>query len=320
MSERERIESQAVQWILRREDASWCIEDQRQLDAWLDESAAHEASYWRLYHGWRLADNSGEAEQASRFRWPLPQEWIKPLVAIAASLVVAMVTGSIWFASAWQAPTPSIQYMTRHGQRGDLRLSDGTKVELNTDTSVRVAQSETSRGLWIDKGEAYFEVAHDPSRPFVVHAGDRNVLVLGTKFNLYRDKAGIIVSVVEGRVHLAPTGAADDSAGFVLVRGDIATAKGASTLIASDAIDRITRQLQWRKGLLSFDNTDLVSAAEQFNRYNQQQIVITDQALARMRIGGSFRADDPEGFARLLHQAFDIHAQFSKDKITLDRD
>lgn len=318
MSNHEQIEVQAARWLMRRQEPDWSSAQREELERWLEESFAHKAAYWRLEHGWELADTGDGDAVPSRARWThIPQR--RPgMLALAASLVIAILAGGIWMAGQWPRPVETVQYATQHGQRGTLQLSDGTKVELNTDTSVRIAQTEERRTVWIDDGEAFFEVARDPEHPFVVHAGARDIIVLGTKFNVYRVKGRVTVSVLEGRVRIADPAAGDENAnGAVITRGDMAIADGSSTLITSGALDRIERQLQWRNGIINFDNTPLYQAVEAFNRYNRQKLVVRDPALAQIRIGGSFRADNAKNFAELLRQAYGIETEISGDKIIL---
>lgn len=312
MSEREYLEERAARWLIRQEEPDWSPEAQKELDAWLEASLAHQATFWRLSHGWELANAAAPTSPSPRIRIP------KPVVALAASLALVVLASLFWFTPKWDRPVETIAYATGRGQMSKLRLADGTKIELNTDTSVRVEQSDRSRVVWVDSGEAFFDVAHDQVHPFVVHAGPRNIVVLGTKFNVRREKrAYMVVSVVEGSVRVANPSASGNLTSAVITRGDRAIVDGSSTLITSDGLDRIEHDLAWRTGMISFDQAPLARVVEEFNRYNKVQLAVDDPKIASIMIGGTLRAGNTAGFVRLLHEAYGITAERQGDKVIL---
>ena len=314
MKRQEAIEDQALDWLLRRSGPDWNAEEQAELDAWLDESMAHKAAFWRADHGWRQADrirslgfdnDDRTDDQPTRRRW-LPS-------AIAASLVLAVGIGTFALAPPFtDEPTPVVQqakFDTPVGGQKKIPLEDGSTVELNTQTVIRTVVNESRREVWLDAGEAFFEVAHRDDEPFVVHAGRKTITVLGTKFSVRRDGDGrVTVNVLEGRVRVDDDEAIQDRAA-IITAGDIAMSRGTSTLITRQAEKKVDAALAWREGLLSFDQAPLAQVVAEFNRYNRSRLVVTDAEAARIPIGGSFEASSADSFVRLLHDAYGLRIE-----------
>lgn len=313
MSDHAAIEERAVAWRYRQEQPDWSPEDQAALDAWLEESTAHRVAWLRTEYGWRkvgrLASLRSPNAPAAPERRPLTSFW-RP-AAIAASLALAVGMGSLALTGGFLHKA----YVTEVGGHATVPLADGTKIELNTDTKVRADLEKTQRTVWLDRGEAYFEVAHDASRPFVVYAGERKVTVLGTKFSVRRDHDRVIVAVADGRVRVEEVKAKKPPT--VVTRGDTVIAEPAAMLVTPKSIERVESELAWRRGLLEFDKSTLGDAAVEINRYNRKKLVVEDPQAAAIRITGSFEAENIDAFARLLRQAFGLNVQEEGDEIRI---
>lgn len=316
MNRADDIEERAALWVLRREEPSWSAAEQQEFDRWIQESDAHKAAYWRLEHGWREADRiasiGGYSPPSQRTRGIA---WWKPL-ALAASLLLVVSLVLLWpnvpFVGHEQVRT--MQFATAIGGHELASLPDGSRVELNTDTAIKAAMGERRRDVWLEKGEAYFEVASHLGREFAVHAGPRTVTVIGTKFGVRRDGARLVIAVVEGRVRLAE-GSGASQRSTILSAGEIAVAAERSTTLFTGSAEEVRERLAWRGGRLLFDGSSLAEAAREFNRYNRRQLVIQGTAAAGVRIGGSFEARNVEGFARLLRNAYGLKVELGDDKI-----
>ncbi|GAA0294938.1 FecR domain-containing protein [Sphingomonas oligophenolica] len=315
MSRAEQASDRAAQWIIAQEDGDWDANDQASFEAWLAEADGNKAAYWRLKYSWKEADRIGALGGKQRgpandrgYRWGRPG-WLP--AAIAASIVVLI--GIAY--TAWQPifrPNPSsvaAAYATPIGGRKMVDFSDGSHVQLNTATSVRATVTARKREVWVDKGEAFFEVAHLNGLPFVVHAGDRQVTVLGTKFSVRREGDAVTVAVLEGRVRVDQVADNHTVRSAVIVGGDIALARGPATLVTTRSEESVESTLAWRSGMLDFDQTSLSDAAAEFNRYNVRKMVITDPEAAAIRIGGTFPASDPDAFVRLLRNAYGLKVE-----------
>ena len=319
MSAASDIEQRAAEWLMRREEPEWSALDESEFDAWLQESLAHKAAFWRLDHGWRQADRIGalglDAPEPAGTRRPISGWW--PLAA-AASLATVLLVGGVELnrPAPTQTAAPS-HFSTPVGGRKTIPLVDGSKVELNTQTVVRAAVNDRRREVWLDQGEAYFEVAHLAGRPFVVHAGNRTVTVLGTKFSVRRDGEKVTVSVIEGRVRIDDAKQPEEVPTAIITAGDVAIAQGPSTLLSAKSQEGVAAALGWRDGILNFDHTSLADAAAEFNRYNNKQIVIGDAGTGEIRIGGTFQASNVDAFVRLLHDAYGLHVTATSNELKL---
>lgn len=313
------IEDKAIEWLIRREEPDWDVSDQAELESWLQQSVAHKAAFWRAEQGWREADRirsvgAGDAERPS-IRLAFVARWWP---ALAAASMIAVIGSAVTVSGLRHVFTPPqiARFDTPVGGRQTIPLSDGSKVELNTATAVRATIGGHGREIWLDSGEAYFEVVHDAGQPFVVHAGKQTITDLGTKFSVWRDGDRVTVNVLEGRV-LVQDAAIPDGHAAIIAAGDTAVANGPSTLIKAKSEDRVESALAWRDGLLSFDQTPLSDAATEFNRYNRKPIVILSPDVSSIRIGGSFQASNVDAFARLLRDAYGLKVREDDDGVKI---
>jgi transmembrane sensor len=314
MSDSASTEEISARWLLRREEADWSGEDQVELDKWLNSNMENKIAYWRLEHGWRKADRLAALQPPSSARAHGPRRlWRVSAVAVplAACLILCVLTVSSVDVARHKT------YVTEIGVREIVPLADGTKIELNTATTLRAAVNGQLREVWLDQGEVYFEVVHDPARPFVVHAGSRSLTDLGTKFSVRRNGDHVEVAVVSGRVQLDNEPLVRSSMPVTLARGDIATVQETSTFVVPNSIDKVEDLLSWRRGLLVFDQSTLADAASEFNRYSRKKLVITDPAIARMRISGRFESSNVDGFTRLLRLAYGLNVADEGDVVKI---
>jgi transmembrane sensor len=309
------IEERAALWRSRQEQPDWSAADQAALDAWLEESTAHRVAWLRMEYGWRKVGRLGVLRSPEGAAAPAPRRFIarwRP-AAMAAGLAVVLGLGSL---VATQDLGRKV-YATELGGHATVPLADGSKIELNTDTRLRATLAQEQRTVWLDKGEAYFEVAKDPSRPFVVYAGGRKVTVLGTKFSVRRDGDRVLVAVAEGRVRVDPLRPAAAIPPAVVTGGDVVIADQIATLVTPKSAARVESELAWRRGLLMFDKSTLGDAVDEINRYNRKKLVLDDADAAAIRITGSFEAENVEAFARLLREAFGLNVEENAEEIRI---
>jgi transmembrane sensor len=322
MSRSERAEIEAANWIISQSDGRLSDADQTEFDSWFAASEGNKAAYWRLKLGWEEADRIGalghDQASASFSRHRIVRRWWVPS-SIAASL--ALIVGAQVLTEksepARQEPVVSRAFATAVGARKSIGLPDGSRVQLNTGSKVRAAVTARAREIWLDQGEAFFEVAHNEAQPFVVHAGDRTITVLGTKFSVRREGAQVTVAVLEGRVRVDEPRSDQPTRSMIIVGGDIALAKGTSTMVTSRSDERVEDALSWRSGMLSFEQDRLSDIAAEFNRYNVRKMVVTDPEASAVRIAGVFPANDPEGFVELLRDAYGLKVQSTATTINI---
>lgn len=231
----------------------------------------------------------------------------------AGSLVAAL---ALWNLSPDREST-AVRVATAIGVQRQVALIDGSAVTVNTASAMRASFAAGERRVWLDRGEAYFEVAHDRRHPFVVFAGERKVTVLGTKFSVRRDGDTVTVAVAEGRVRVEDSDPAAPERAAIITAGDVAIARGRSMLLADRSEQRVQDALTWRRGVLTFDQVTLEQAVQEFNRYNERQIRLGDAQVARLRIGGSFEATNIDTFTRLLRDAFGLRVTNDANGVTI---
>lgn len=324
MSRAEHAADRAARWVLAQEEESWSAADQAEFDAWLSESDGNRTAYLRLRHSWRETDRisalgRSRPEPAERVAYRAPWRRYVPF-GIAASIVLALGGTYLYRPEVLQPASEQVlgaSYATRVGSRKIIAFTDGSRVELNTASKVRTAVRPKSREVWLDQGEAFFEVARKDDQPFIVYAGNRQITVLGTKFSVRRDGDKVTVSVLEGRVRVDEIEQGQAVRFAVIVGGDIAIARGSATLVASHSEQKVEDALAWRRGMLSFDQSNLGEIATEFNRYNAKKLVIADPETAKLRIGGMFPSNDPDAFVRVLSEAYGLKVEETPTEVRI---
>jgi transmembrane sensor len=241
---------------------------------------------------------------------------------LAASVTVLAIT-TLGGVGAWYAVEQrnTQTYSTHVGEFHRVLLEDGSSIQLNTDTEVRVRYSARYRHVDLMRGEALFQVAKNKEKPFDVEAGETTVRAVGTAFTVRLHEAGanerVDVVVSEGRIAINPPSTQTYPA------GSVATVRNGRVDATMAEADDITSKLAWTTGRLMFQGEKLSDVVDELNRYNQRKLQVTDPDIAELRIGGTFQATDPDGFARALGATFGIKSRlvprsFGGDMITLD--
>jgi transmembrane sensor len=207
------------------------------------------------------------------------------------------------------------RYDTRLGEIRQVPLSDGSLVEINTQSTVEVAMHPNVREVTLARGEAWFRVAHDKKRPFVVSAGRIRVRAVGTAFSVRRRDDGADVAVTDGVVATWTVGDEDHP---------VQVAAGSKAYVADyeppkvvQATSEVERSLAWREGEIALEGETLGEAVAQFNRYNARKLVISDPALADEKLVGQFRAKEPETFAAAVATTLGATVEEEGDTIRL---
>jgi transmembrane sensor len=236
--------------------------------------------------------------------------------AAAAGLLIVAAGGGIFLGGRLTGEG----YSTPIGGLKDVRLDDGSRITLNTNSRIRVHFSNNERRIDLDRGEAFFEVAHVANRPFVVYAGHDRVRAVGTKFSVRRDSGDVEVVVTEGKVQLATLDAPSDTrlpSVTVLPAWTVARTDKTAVLTHRESPTEVEASLSWRNGYLVFKDATLEDVARTFNRYNTRKIVITDPRIAGIRIGGNFRSNNLNAFLTLLRDGFPIAVDDEGDETRL---
>ena len=313
------IKAQAVEWLERSERKQFGEDEQRQLEQWLAQSPGHRVAFWHAKAAWERSGRlqalrprpaSGASRGEARKGWPL----LARSAAAAAAVLGLVSAGAIWMS----APRDRT-LTTAHGEREIVSLADGSKIELNTDTEVRVGTKAGQRIAELVRGEAYFQVEHDAAHPFTVLAGDHRIRDLGTKFLVRKSPTGLRVALVEGRAQLEPASNGSGQKPVVLNPGDVAIANANGIVVSLKPTHELADDLAWRHGGLVFHNASLADAVAQFNRYGNVKLVVTDPAAAKLTINGAFRAAGAENFAGVAHEIFGLRVERRENEIVLSR-
>jgi transmembrane sensor len=345
---RRQAREEASLWVARL-DRGLSAEERRALDEWLAADSSHAAALVDLAALWDRADVL--AELADLF--PLEQQALaKPRVmryalgACAAALAGAAVVVALNFVSGGvenappavvaeqQAQPPGVElsaiappgqavaqqngYETAVGVKSTVPLSDGSVVTLNTDSAIEVRYDDTQRSVLLLRGEVYFEVAHDTSRPFRVRAGDQLLEAVGTAFNVRLGSSNDVrMMVTEGKVSVRPWVSPDalprpSVAPAIVDAGSLAVMREGPIVVQGLDATEIEMQLSWQRGMLVFDGEPLDSVLLEIGRYTTV-VFVPDDSIRDVRVGGYFRAGDIDGLLVALRESFDIDSRRTAD-------
>lgn len=312
------VQAQAAQWILRRqESANWNETDQAEVDAWVAQSLAHRVAYLRLEAAWtdavRLTALKHSTIHAPAKIASARRRWIGAAAAVCAIVLLA----SAW-ASYFLFPHEQT-YTTPVGGHQTVVLGEGSKIELNTDTVLRLVTRAGQRTAWLDRGEAYFQIRHDAAHPFMVMAAGHRVIDIGTEFLVRRESDRLEVVLVKGRAQVDTPGDAA-SHRMMLMPGNVAVASASGAISVTRKSEKdLKSALGWRHGVLVFNRTTLAAAADEFNRYNRKQLVIADPSVARLTINGTLSANNPRELTRIAQDFFGLRIFQRGDVVVISR-
>ncbi len=310
------IDAAAAAWAARVDRGPLSDEDQAALEAWAAQDPRRAGAYAKaLAVNAHLDRAAGLGADFTPSAHPVARAADRRrLLATGGLLAAASIIGAIGYGALGLRGRVSTA-------KGDIRrapLADGSAVTLNTDTAIRTAFDDKMRRVDLLRGEALFDVAKDPARPFVVVAGDVRVRAVGTSFTVRTHADGQVgVIVREGVVEVwrgsggKPIRMAAEHAVLVANAGALAP-----TPVGAAAVDRA---MAWRQGQIDLDGLTLGQAADEFARYSDRRILIDDPAIARLKMTGLFSASDPEGFAKAAALSLGLRATTESDGVRLSR-
>ncbi len=310
----EALEEEAASWLLRRHFFDWTAEDQSQLDAWLNELPSNRVTYWRLNAALLRTERLAALRPSMRQAEPGRRNFRSTLVravAVFAVIAVAATTG-LFYAAKGEVQTIS----TAVGGHKLVKLSDGSRIELNTNTEIQIKSWQ--RTVVLTKGEAFFEIKHDALHPFTVDVAGQRITDLGTKFVVRRRPDEVQVALLQGSARFEAQRNGAQSRVAVLTPGDFATATTRSFSVEKVPEKVLLDELSWRRGVLVFRNTTLGEAAREFNRYSQSKLIV-EGAAAQLQIDGTFSANDPETFTQIASDILHLRVEERHGNTVLTR-
>jgi transmembrane sensor len=342
----EQIQEEATEWFIRfcedEVDGSACEE----FDAWLRVSPQHVRAYLDISAFWvaagsmtrtpkvdvdllvqraRAAGNVVTLDLTTKAEAPVKGERsVQRLkLAVAATVLFACLALGAW--NWWQVVRyPS--YATQFGEQRTVTLEDGSSVELNARTRIKVRFTHAGRDVDLIEGQALFRVAKNPDRPFIVASGNTRVRAVGTEFDVYQKTRGTVVTVVEGRVSVStPPGRLATSTDASAQAGPVMLSAGEQVTVMSHRVPapsraNVAQAMAWTEGKLVFDSSPVSEVVQEFNRYNARPLSIDDPQVLALHISGAFRTTDSAQLIRLLSERFGLVAHDTGEGIRLSRE
>ncbi len=313
------ISEHAAEFLERRRFGEWRDTDQAEFDGWIADSLLHRAAYLRLKGFVEYAEHLAAVHtfdvgrSAPGGNGRIPGNRFGVLLLIAASLLLVAVAGVSL--AAYLTQPPDRVYSTDIGGQTLLKFADGTQIELNTDTAIRYRMTTARRTVWLQKGEAWFHVAHNPADPFTVIVGKHRVTDLGTEFLVRRGTDRMEVALLRGRASLSTEGAQT----ALLKPGEEAIATPISLSVTRKTARELADELAWRRGVWVFRSTRLADAVREVNRYSTTKLIIADPSIADLKFSGEIPNDSYEGFLRVAQSMMNLRADREGNNILLFR-
>lgn len=331
------IYEEATEWVVKHREGGLALQEKKTFDEWLRASPQHVRAYLEMSSIWEDVPslkkewNPDTEELVARARAdvgvvPHPQFVAQRtgagrsvpsasssggrslvqkarLLAFAASVLLMLSAVGTWLY------TQRNVYTTAIGEQRSLALSDGSTVELNSQSRIKVRYENDERRIDLVQGQALFRVAKDANRPFVVDSGDTRVRAVGTQFDVNRRKAGTVVTVIEGRVAVesekSPLGSVpvpdtvpvprkkekQKPAGVLLSAGE--QIRLSEVEISKIELANIGTATAWTRRSLVFEASPLTDVADEFNRYNTRRLVVETPELASFHVSGVFSSVEP---------------------------
>ncbi|WEK31287.1 MAG: FecR family protein [Candidatus Pseudomonas phytovorans] len=297
----EQMFAEATAWYYRLQADDVTPEDQAAFAAWKAVGAA-QMQAWdeviQLLGALQAPAAQLREQQRQQWRKPARRSWRKVAQSVAAALLLGSLVGQTPYVDRWRA-----DYATATGESRSVRLDDGSHVQLNTDTALQVTLAQGERRVRLLRGEAWFDVARDPARPFVVSAGEGWVRVVGTHFSVASDTGQTRVKVGQGRVEVN----AGSGSGVFLGPGQ-AVEYAAGSLAALHPFDQASA-FAWRQRQLVFSQQPLAEVVAELNRYWPGQTVLLGEGLRQRKVSGVFEIDKPDAVLKALTHTLGLRAE-----------
>jgi len=322
-------EREASEWIARLNADDPSADDLARFEVWRSAHPLHARVYEELSDTWQQFIAAGPLVRAVSFAQSMNEatEVRRPrlrwtLAAASLAIIAALLTGLYV-----EQLASETRFKTAIGEQATVSLPDGSTIQLNSNSLARVDYSAHSRVIRLERGEAFFKVAHDTRRPFWVVGGGSWVRAVGTDFNVYESPAGVLVTVSEGTVKVgsaepllgaAPSDdALSNAPASVLTAGQQADLHGTTTTTRKVSSAELARSVAWREGTLYFENRPLSDVVDEVGRYTTLHLVVDDEKLRDLPVGGTFQANPQgaEALLTMLQQGFGVDIRRDGDRV-----
>lgn len=326
--------AEAAAWVVRLHGPYRSPKLEAALRRWLDADPEHARQFEQVTDTWE-AGARVPAGGLPRVRGRAAA--MRPGRRALAAAAVLGVAALVFLARG--IVRPGTAYRTGTGETRAVRLGDGTRVFLDTDSEVRVAYTNTVRRVWLERGEAYFAVTHNPSWPFIVEAGRHQITDIGTTFMVRYGADSTAVMLIEGRVAVSsrsrweagrdaaslplfpPQGgqtqrAANPPPQAILLHAGqrITFTEGQSPRLDAPPMERLAA---WLHHEIMLDDTPLSEAILELNRYDSAALAIDDPRVAGLRVSGIYHTGNNRQFALLISKLYGIRVSERRGRILL---
>lgn len=332
------ILEEASSWFIDFNEGELGAAGREEFNAWLRTSPEHVRAYLQVSAFWEDAESFKKQSNANiegLMAGALAEQNVVPLdlpvraksealsavnaggsrrswlLGLAASLLLAGGAGLF----AWYSLYRDQVYIAEIGEQRSITLEDGSAVQLNSRSRLRVRFTANERNIELLDGQALFRVTKNPARPFIVHSGHTSVRAVGTEFDVYKKTSGTVVTVVDGRVAVMTAAKPRLPAETYVSAGEQLTVT--SLIAAPPKPANIAAVTAWTEKKLIFESTPLREVVEEFNRYNRRQFVIRDPNLYEFHVSGVFPSTDAERMVEFLRRRFGITLSRSGDEIEI---
>lgn len=314
---------QALKW-LQAVHADDMPEDQLMAYVtWMEADPRNAAEFHRLDQAWIVADvaDGHIRDRAVQSAWSdvMGFSWLKPgsrfgwgpAVAVACSIVLI----AVFVFSGVFTPTQQLTIVTAVGEQRDVELPDGTTLSLNTESELIVDYSRDVRTVRLVQGQAFFNVASNPGRPFIVQLNEGNVEVVGTTFDVLKKPDGFSVTVLEGRVAVSPGQAVAPNGNIktLILKGnqrtDVSLREASLEAVSVDA----EAATSWQAGQLVFRGAPLSEVLSELGRYTEQDLRLADAEMETIEFTGVLKIEDASLMATRLARLLSLNSSTATD-------
>jgi transmembrane sensor len=319
--DRSPLEEEAARWVVRHDNGPLSAEERAQFEAWKQANPLHAEAFARLSGHWKDLDVLAALADMPTER-PLHKRtavWAGLGMAAAAAFAVFIGVGQLAPGTPGAleiASHPGLDvYKTRVGDQQKITLEDGTIVTLNTASRIETRINASERSIRLLEGEAFFDVAHDTSRPFRVYAGDGVTVAVGTAFSVRLNEDAVEVVVSEGKVSYARVTdvPAPEPVAFVAAGETAVFDENVVIEKVDEAV--VDRKLSWLDGRLVFAGDSLSSVVADISRYTDIQFDFATRELADMRVGGIFMVGEVEDMLHAIETNFGLQVERIDDHL-----
>ncbi|WP_045855631.1 FecR family protein [Teredinibacter purpureus] len=308
-----RAQDQAIMWLVKLESSTLTEADEHAFFQWLDASEVHQAAYVKAENLWQR----GEALERITRNSEAPQsEWHMLWLGLTAACACLLV-GVFYFLPGGGEFTEAAQYSTAVGEQHEHQLVDGSVLTLNTATRLQVDISAEQRIVTLEAGEAFFDIKHDPARPFDVVTAHGVTRVMGTRFSVRALDNDTVVTVLKGRVALGAKKMNRVFSTTQELQANEQLSLGAAQSGEKPASIDATNALAWRTRQLIFKGQPLHRVVAELNRYFPETLIVADPLLANKTITAVFQLNQFGATLTTLTASFGLTVEQVGDQYTL---